>query len=140
MSDLSLAKEYLVENDLNFVLVLENEILSESRARGIRPIYDAYKKQSQSLKGASVGDRVIGKAAAMFLIEGGIKSLYTDLISDPAYDLLIDRGIEVEYLKKVPVILNRTGDDICPMEKLSSKADNLDQLIESIEEFFRNTK
>lgn len=140
MKDIILAKSHLLENNLNFVLVRDNEILGESSGRGIKPIYDAYKENKEGFKDSSVADRVIGKAAAMFLIEGSIKFLYTDLISDIAYDMLTNHGIQVEYSKKVPMILNRTGDDICPMEKLSSNVQNLDGLIANIEEFFRNIK
>ena len=138
MKDIILAKSHLLENNLNFVLVRDQEVIAESSGRGIKPIYDAYKGNKEDFKDASVADRVIGKAASMFLVEGGIQSLYTDLISDTAYDLLTGHGIEVAYSKKVPRILNRTGDDLCPMEKLSSKSEDVEALILNIEEFFRN--
>ena len=140
MKDIILAKSHLLENNLNFVLVRDEDILAQSSGRGIKPIYHAYIEGKENFKAASVADRVIGKAASMFLIAGGIKSLYTDLISDIAYDMLSNHGISVEYLKKVPMILNRSGDDICPMEKLSSNVEDVDGLIEAIEEFFRNIK
>lgn len=140
MKDIILAKSHLLENDLNFVLVRDNEILVQSSGRGIKPILDAYKEDKSRFKGGSVADRVIGKAAAMFLLEGEIKHLYTDLISDTAYDLLRSQGILVDYSKKVPTILNRSGDDLCPMEKLSLKSENVQALISNIEEFFRNIK
>ena len=140
MKDIILAKSHLLKNNLNFVLVKDNQILVESDARGIKPIFDAYREDKDDFKDGTVADRVIGKAASMFLINGEIKSLYTDLISDIAYDLLTDHGIEVEYSKKVPMILNRTGDDICPMEKLSANAESIDELVLKIEEFFKNIK
>ncbi|MDR7869684.1 MAG: DUF1893 domain-containing protein [Tissierellaceae bacterium] len=140
MKDKDLAKSHLLENNLNFVLARENETLLESSGRGIKPIFDAYRDHKESLKGGAVADRVIGKAASMFLIEGEIKSLYTDLISDVAYDLLTSNDIEVEYLKKVPMILNRTGDDICPMENISNNSKDVDELIKGIEDFFNNIK
>lgn len=140
MKDKNLAKSHLLENNLNFVLVRDNEMLLESSARGIKPIFDAYKEHKGGLKGATVADRVIGKAASMFLIAGEIKSLYTDLISDIAFDLLTSHGIEVEYSKKVPTILNRSGDDICPMERISNKSKDVEELILGIEEFFNKIK
>ena len=135
MKDKILAKSHLLENNLNFVIARDNQILLDSSAKGIKPIFDAYRESKEDLKNASVADRVIGKAASMFLIAGDIKSLYTDLISDIAYDLLQKNGIQVEYSKKVPMILNRTGDDICPMEKLSSESKDVDELILNIEKF-----
>ncbi|MFY9214499.1 MAG: DUF1893 domain-containing protein [Tissierellaceae bacterium] len=135
MKDLILAKDHLLEHQLNFVLVRDNQVLKTSKDRGIRPILNAYRDNSLNFKDSCLADRVIGKAAAMFLISGGIKSLYTDLISDVAYELLRARGIQVEYGEKVPNILNQEGNDLCPMEKLSSDARDLEDLIEKIEIF-----
>lgn len=140
MKDIILAKSHLLENNFSFVLVRGNEILTEISGRGIKPIFDAYRSEKDNFKDASVADRVIGKAASLFLISGEIKSLYTDLISDIAYDLLTSHGIEVEYSKKVPMILNKTGDDFCPMEKLSFNAEDVEELTLSIEEFFNKIK
>jgi hypothetical protein len=137
MEDIILAKSYLLENDVNFVLARDNQILVESSARGIEPIFQWYKENKDYFKGGTVADRVIGKAASIFLINGGIKSLYAVLISDIAYEYLTDNGIEVEYSKRVPMILNRTKDDICPMEKLSSGVESVDELMSRIEKFFK---
>ena len=138
MEDLKLAKSQLLRNDLNFVLVRDSQILAQSKGRGISPIHETYKKDKGLFKAASVADRVIGKAAAMFLIAGGITNLYTDLISDIAVELLQDAGIQVEFKKRVPVILNQAGDDLCPMEKIASKAKSVEELIRGIDEFFRS--
>lgn len=138
MTDIELAKKCLLENNLNFVLTNNKRVLKESKDRGIKPIFHTFKVDKNLFKNASVADRVIGKAAAMFLVEGGVKYLYTDIISQSAYKLLLDNGIEVEYLQKVERILNRTKDDFCPMEKLSEVSKNLDELILNIENFFKN--
>jgi len=140
INDIKIAKEHMKDNNLNFVLVKDGKILGESNGRGIKPMYDAYVNIGQGFNDASVADRVIGKAAAMFLIEGNIKTLYTDLISDLAYDMLTKNGIEVEYGERVPMILNRTGDDMCPIEKLSSKSGNINELMENIDNFIENMK
>jgi hypothetical protein len=140
MQDIEIAKEHMINNNLNFVLVKDGNILAESNSRGIKPIYDTFVNNANDFWGASVADRVIGKAAAMFLTNGGIKELYTDLISDLALDILEEKDIKVQYLKKVPMILNRTKDDMCPIEKLSSKIDDIDKLIFEISEFLNNIK
>lgn len=140
MRDVDIAKEYLLKNHLNFVIVKDGQVIEESSARGIKPIYETYKNNVNYFEGASVADRVIGKAAAMFLVSGGIKELYTDLISELAIEILESRNIEVHYLKKVSMILNRTQDDMCPIEKLSSQTKDVDKLVEEIGNFLRNIK
>ena len=140
MKDVYIAKEHLIKNNLNLVLVKDGEVVEESAARGIKPIFEVYNNRPEKFIGASVADRVIGKAAALFLVNGKIKSLYTDLISEVAYDILIDSKIEVSYKIKVPMILNRTGDDMCPIEKLSSNTDDFNKIIEDIKAFLINIK
>lgn len=140
MNDVNIAKNHLLENKLNFVIVKDGIILEQSDARGIKPIYEAHLNRKGNFKDSSVADRVIGKAAAMFLVSGGIKSLYTDLISEPALEILKNNNIEVEYLKKVPMILNRMGNDMCPIEKLSSQTNEIDKLTENISTFLSNMK
>ena len=64
-----------------------------------------------------MADEVIGRAAAMLLIYGRVRSIYTPLISEHAIDILDKYKIYYEYENKVPFILNRTKDGMCPMEK-----------------------
>ena len=70
------------------------------------------------LKGASVADKVIGKAAALLMALGEIKEVYTLIISEPALQVFENHKIKYFYDKKVDRIVNRTGDGLCPMESL----------------------
>lgn len=136
MDKLGIAKKYLYDNDLKLVVMKDGIPLAISTDRGIKPIYDVYTKELHHLDGAYIADRVTGKAAAMLLAEGGVKGVYTDLISDAAIEVLDQFPILVEYGKRVPFILNREGDDMCPIEKISRGVKDVDGLIEGIEEFF----
>lgn len=136
MDNLTLAKKYLYDNDLKLVVMKNGEPVSTSNDRGIKPIYDVYTKELYHLEGAYIADRVTGKAAAMLIAEAGIKGLYTDLISDAALEVLDQYPILVEYGKRVPFILNREGNDMCPIEKISRGVQDVKGLIVGIEEFF----
>lgn len=70
------------------------------------------------LRKATVADKVVGKGAAALMAEGGISVLHAIVVSTPALALLRSRRIKVHYQMEVPHIINRTGDDICPVEKL----------------------
>ncbi len=90
----------------------------KSEKRGVAPVVELLETDPDMLKGAYVADKVIGKAAALLLIKGGIKTLYTDVISEKAIKVLENYGkISVSYKTKVPYIVNRTKDGMCPMEK-----------------------
>lgn len=47
----------------------------------------------------------------------GARNVYADTLSEPAYAVFEKYGVNFSFRKLVPVILNRSGDDICPMEK-----------------------
>lgn len=135
MKDIDLAVETLNAKELNFVLVKNGEVLLESAARGIAPILNAFKENRGELLGGSVADRVIGRTAALLLLECGVDTLYTDLISKGAVELLEDKLSELKYGKCVEYILNRTQDDLCPIEKIGQTTDDIEELEKSLDEF-----
>jgi len=71
------------------------------------------------MRGATVFDKVVGRAAALLLIYGGVKKVLTPIISRGALTVLKRGGATIEYQKIVKNILNSSGTDLCPMEKLS---------------------
>ncbi len=108
--------EKLKEGGYSFVLYKDGE-WSTSEKRGIAPIMELLRENKELLKGAYVADKVIGKAAALLLIEGGISYLHTQVISEHAIEVLRMSNIEFEYQSLVPYIVNRAGDGMCPMEE-----------------------
>ena len=76
------------------------------------------------LKGASVADKVIGKAAALLMALGEIKEVHTLIISEPALQVFENHKIKFFFDKKVDRIVNRTGDGLCPMESLCLDIDD----------------
>ncbi len=130
------AKEYMDSNNLKMVVYNNEKVVAQSIDRGIKPVYDVYTKDFESLKGAFIADRITGKAAAMLLADGKIAGIYTDLISDPAMEIFQSKGVNFEYGKKVKNILNRDLDGMCPIETISRNVSNVDELIEGIKAFF----
>ena len=74
------------------------------------------REDSDFLKGASVADKVVGKAAAALMILGEVGELHADVVSRPALDLFADSGVRVSYGTAVPHIINRTKTGWCPLE------------------------
>lgn len=71
----------------------------------------------EQLQGATVADRRVGKAAACLLITGGVKAVYTPLVSTPAREMLENAGVTIVAKKEIPLMLNNDGSDLCPMER-----------------------
>ncbi len=137
MKDIDIAKNLLNDEQLALVIVKGGDIIYKSNGRGIAPLYTAYKDMKESLAGASVADKVTGKAAAILCVNAGIQELYTNLISENALEVLDKSEIKTSYDKSVPFIKNRDNTGLCPIEEISLKAENLDMLLLEIDNFLR---
>jgi hypothetical protein len=135
--DIDLARVRLFEGKYALVIVKQGELLFASKDKGIRPIYDALVQLGDNLKGASLADRVIGKAAAMFCVLGQVEAVYAELISNKGMEILDKAGIGVEHDKTCPYILNRNQDGMCPIETIASDIDDGTLLLQKIGEFLK---
>jgi hypothetical protein len=115
--DIDYAKEEFKKGKLAFVIVKNKEILAKSDEKGVAPIFHAANRLN-SIKGASLADKIVGKAVAFLSAYFQIASVYTPVASDPAVKVLTAHNIHFEADKVVPMILNRTGDGQCPIEQM----------------------
>lgn len=140
MKDLELAKEFLAQKELTIAIVKEGKIIFTSTDKGIKPMYTAVLELKEELRGASIADRVIGRAAAILCKYAGIKELYTRLISEEAIKVLENSNISFFYDESSPYIKNRDKTDLCPVEKLSQDISSPEELIQRISEFLDRMK
>lgn len=121
--------------DDNTFVCKKGKRIHKSHKRGVAPMLELLQKDPDLLEGSQVVDKVIGRAAAFLLIKGKVSKLYTEVISKPALELLhADGTIDVSYGKCVDNIINRTGDDICPMEKATLQIADPQEAYEAIVE------
>lgn len=113
---------------------VQGELRTFSR-RGVADLFNLVADESDFLRGASVADRVIGRGAALLLVKGGAREVYAQVISSGALEVLRSAGIETSFGKEVPNIINRTGTDICPVEKLTASTSSPDEAYERIKQF-----
>lgn len=84
---------------------------------GIITLLRLVKEDRSLLVGATVADKIVGKAAALLLINGGVKRIYGGVMSVSATTVLRAYGVKYSYGTLTERIINRKGNDICPMEK-----------------------
>ncbi len=72
---------------------------------------------SKPLAGADVADTVVGKAAALLMIQGGVKRLHAVRLSEMAIPALDASDVEWEAEQIVPFILGRDGKSMCVTEQ-----------------------
>ena len=88
-----------------------------SEKRGILPMIEWLEEDPECLRGASVADRIVGRAAAMIMVHAGVREVYASVVSNGALDLFKQYDISCRYSNTTIAISNRRGDGICPMEK-----------------------
>lgn len=103
------------EGSASCVVMKDGKIIKTAEGRGIKPLMELY--DGGILAGADVADKIIGKAASMILVAGGVKRAYGETISRAALDFLSARGVHASGGRVIDVISNREGDGICPMER-----------------------
>ncbi|MGI6574414.1 MAG: DUF1893 domain-containing protein [bacterium] len=120
--DLILAARYIKEGKCSLVMIKEGIVTATKTGRGIRPLLELWEEQG-SFKKFTLGDKVIGKAAALLAINGEAAGVYAHLISEPALSILSQYQVQVKYEQITKMIINRKGTDSCPMEKLAITID-----------------
>lgn len=111
--------------------------------RGVADLYDLLKQEPEFLNNALIADKVVGKGAAALMILGGIKELYTDIISTKALDLFQKSDVKVDFTQEVPFIWNRDRSGWCPVETMCSEEDSVENILPLISNFLermRNNK
>lgn len=116
MTDIEIAKSNLSGHTI--CLCKDGNCLY-SEKRGIAPMMN-FIASGTDMRGYSVADIVVGKAAAMLFVLSGIKSVFAKTLSKSGEEILKRYEIPYEYETLTDKIINRDGTDICPMEKAVS--------------------
>lgn len=112
--------DYFIGRPWSFVLIKKGKLIYRSKKQGLAPLVFCLKYKKNILHGAIVYDKIIGRAAACLIIYGKAKKVMTPVISQSAITIFKKHEIPAEYIKITGKILNKKGDDQCPMEKMSS--------------------
>lgn len=120
MSDLDTAKSRLFEKDLTLVIVKNGEVLFETDSHRISGFLGAIDQLGARLEGASVADRVAGKAVALLCVYVGIRDVYAEVMSRKAKAVFEENGIRYEWNALVDTILDFNKSGVCPFEKAAS--------------------
>ena len=115
MNDLQKAISILESGNHTCVLCKGDAVYISNKS-GIAPMV-GFISEGIDLKGFSVADKIVGKAAAMLFALAGIKNAYGDVMSIGGLEFLEQNGIGASYSVLTEKIINRSGTDICPMEK-----------------------
>jgi hypothetical protein len=121
MQDLEIAKKRLNENGLTLSIVKNGKIVFETASHGVSGFLEAIEKFRNKLEGASVADRIVGKAIALLCVYAKIKAIYAKVLSENAKEVLEENMVFYEWKSLVENILDADKTELCPFEKLATK-------------------
>jgi len=113
---LKIACDLIRTQVISCVVIHDEAVVHTADGRGVAPLLELYNKEREKLKDSCIVDRIIGKAAAMILQLGEVKSVYGEVMSVAARDYLTKQGIPFRYGRCVEVISGQSGSGICPIE------------------------
>ena len=108
--------------------------------KGVRDLEHLLKHEPEKLRGARIADKVTGKAAAGIVVKGGVKELYTDVMSKKAAELLDVSDVKYTFAVMVDEIIIKEGDNRCPLEKIVDSATTADEVVETLWAHFDEMK
>ena len=121
-------------------VIHNNDHIHLFHKRGVQDLHQLLRTSPDTLRGAMIADKVVGKGAAVLMTAGGVRWVYADVISQSALEFLLTHNIEAEYGRVVPNIINRAGTDICPVEKLCMQCEDIEDALTLIDEFIEKMR
>ena len=125
MTNIEIVKEKLYKTGASLVVLYKNGECKEYYNRRVEDIVAILKNNKDSLNGATIADKVIGKVAGSILTVANVASIYADTISKFAIPVLEENNINYEYKNMVDFIQNNDKTGMCPMENKFKDENNL---------------
>jgi len=101
------ARIALTHGDKTFVIVGDTKLAYYSEERGLYPLLNLIEQEPSKLEGSIIGDRIVGRAAALLCIFAKVKAVFALYIADEAVDLLENHGITATWRETVPYIVEK---------------------------------
>ena len=121
MTDLEIAKTELYEENLTLAIVKDGSLLYSTKSHRISGFLDAIDKCGESLKGASLADRVAGKAIALLCAYTEMSEVYAAVMSRKALQIFKQNKITCHWQTLVDNVLDQTRAAMCPFEKAAAE-------------------
>ena len=83
----------------------------------MNPLLTLYETRQSDMAGATVVDKVVGRAAAAIAICGKARHVHGEVMSEDAVKFLQKHAITTSQTLLVPRILNRKRNGLCPLEQ-----------------------
>jgi len=121
MQDLELAKTQLYSKQLTLAIAKNGQVLFQTGSHRISGFIYAIDTLGTQLNGASIADRVAGKALALLCIYAGIHEVYAEVLSKKAKTLFEENNVACHWEQLVDNVLDLNKTGMCPFEKAAAE-------------------
>ena len=121
MQDLELAKKQLYDKHLTLAIAKNGQLLFQTDSHRISGFIHAIDTLGTQLNGASVADRVAGKALALLCVYAGISEVYAEVLSKKAQSLFDESKVVYQWTQLVDNVLDLNKTGVCPFEKAAAE-------------------
>ncbi|MBE3599325.1 MAG: DUF1893 domain-containing protein [Limnochordaceae bacterium] len=116
-SDLELAVQVLREGRWSHVFARDGRVVASGEGHGVLPLVATIRRVGRGeLAGASLADKVVGRAALMAALATGVRAVHGEFMSEAAIEEATRRRVPFSYGVAIPRVLNQAGTDLCPFE------------------------
>ena len=120
MQDLEIAKKQLYDKQLTLAIAKNGQVIFQTDSHRISGFIRAIDTLGTQLNGASVADRVAGKALALLCVYAGIREVYAEVLSKKAKAVFEENKVAVEWKQLVDNVLDLNKTGVCPFEKAAA--------------------
>jgi len=124
--------EVLEASDNNLMIYSKEELIFQSKSKGIRPHLEAIEKLGERLHGTIMIDKIVGRAAALLILYSKALEAHTVILSGPGKEVLDEHNFNYNYVELVPHIKQKDGRIFCPFERMVQGISNPEEAYEAI--------
>jgi hypothetical protein len=140
MTDIEIAKNELYEESLTLAIVKNGTLIFSTKSHRISGFLDAIKKCGKNLQGASLADRVVGKAVALLCAYSKVKEVYASVMSRKAQVIFKQNKIACHWNELVENVLDTTRTGMCPFEKAAAEISDPEKAYKTFNGILANLK
>ncbi len=118
LKDLNLAREVLTNSDCSIAVISYGKIWKKKKGEGIKPLLETIEEMGEDIYNSVIGDRILGRASALLCRYAKAQAVYSPQGTKTGIAILIMGGVPCQVDKLIPFINNKSGDGLCPFEKM----------------------
>ena len=107
----------IAARDCRMAVVRGGREAYSSQERGLAVLTELALHRPEVLREGILADRIVGKAAALLAVLGGVKYVYGEIMTQGAVDVLERHGVPYQYENGVTRLLGPDGTGDCPFEQ-----------------------